>query len=96
MPCDIDVMALVAAIDEKLCGGRIGIGRARGAINAIDIADDGRLVLAAEFVQRLGDGELRAWQAVAGTRHRRHPRPESGHAPPAFLIRNLVVFPLTR
>jgi len=42
-------MALVAAIDEKLRGGRALADKGGGALAVIDVTDDGRLVLPPAF-----------------------------------------------
>ena len=58
-------MALVAAIDEKLRGGGDPrSGQSAGALNPINLNDDGRLGLAAKFVQRLADGDHRRGQQL--------------------------------
>jgi hypothetical protein len=58
LPLDIHAAELATAIDEKLRRGPLRSSQSGGALDAIDIADDGHLVFPAAFVVRVGAGEF--------------------------------------
>jgi hypothetical protein len=67
IPSDVDPVALTAAIDEKLRGGRGSrSGRDAAATTVLEHGTDGSRVVAALYVQRLGDGDYNRGKRFLG------------------------------